>query len=196
MPQVVVQIAADADDGTEFNNSSWVVSGSEDIGWAGQFVNGGFRFIGVTIPAGATIVSAKLTVKEISFNAGGSLTVTIAAWKTNNPPVFDSTNRPSVVTKTTATASWTFNSSTNLGTTFDSSDFANVISELYAAYGFNNSSIAIAVIGGGSGNDAILEDFAGVPADSARLTIVYSLPPAFPIGSKTRPRAFAPGLGR
>jgi hypothetical protein len=174
MAQIVVQIAADGDDGRD-DGTNWVFNSSLDqIGFSSVKRSAGFRFIGITIAAGATITSAKITVKQNNFDTGSSLTTLIAAWKTNNPAQFDNTNRPSVVTQTTANVSWTYNTATNQGQVFDSPDISSIISELYTTFGFNNSSLSIVVIGNASGDASYLEDFFAGTGHSAILTINYT----------------------
>lgn len=174
MSQLIVHITADADDGRDDGSAWTAVQNGDTVGFSSVVRSAGFRFTGITIAPGATITSATLTVYENNFDTGGAMTVTVAAWKTNNPAAFDSTNRPSAVAKTTATVSWTFNSSTNLFTSFDSPDLGSVISELYAAYGFSSSSVAITVVGGGSGNSAYFEDLHAAAGHEAILTINYT----------------------
>jgi hypothetical protein len=180
MAQIIVPIAADADDGDEINGTSWSIATggqTQRIGYVpgqSEYYSPGWRFTGITIPAGATIDSATITVREINYQNGGSLTTTLYGWDTNNPAVFDSTNRPSVVTKTTANVSWTFNATTNLSTTFNTPDIKTIIQELLDSYTMSSSSIALMAIATASGGDAVFEDYSHANTNHAILTIDYT----------------------
>lgn len=101
-PTVNASIAADADDGYE-TGGAW--TGGETVHFLGEFSGTGYhtglRFSGITIAQGSTISQADLS-QYVSTTNGDGGTGTIYCRATDNAAVFDGSNRPSTVTKTTA----------------------------------------------------------------------------------------------
>ena len=139
MVQVIVSVAAGADDGhidgsSFFNTSTSLYAGK--AGAASQ--NMWFRFDGITVPKNAVITSAYLRLYFESHpsddppgaNAGGF----IAAEDADDPAAFDSYSGGSDPwtgrTATSATVSWPLSLSWSDGSSQDSPDIKTVVQEL------------------------------------------------------------------
>lgn len=118
------RIVAGSDDGYKVNGGSYF--GTSNAWSCGGTTIGCLRFTAVSIPQGATILSAKLTLKAWQ-NDIENITVDIFGIDEDNTTTFssDPTGRP----LTTASASWNRNGTTG-GNIYDTSDFTAVVQEL------------------------------------------------------------------
>ena len=105
-PTVNVSIAASADDGQEVQGVGWNSSANDSNfgAYSGTTYNMGLRFTGINIANAVTLDSATLSVHANAHYGTGGLG-TLWGRAADNPAAFDSSNRPSGVTKTTANTS-------------------------------------------------------------------------------------------
>jgi hypothetical protein len=104
-PTVTASPTAGADDGYEAENVPAWNSSNIYVGcyhaYGVEKMNAGILFRNVTVPQGATVTSATLDV-NVSARTGSGGAGTIYARSAANPGVFNSSNRPSGVSKTAA----------------------------------------------------------------------------------------------
>lgn len=105
-PTVNVSVAASADDGQEVVGVGWSSGGSDaNFGaYSGTTYHMGLRFTGITIANATTLDSATLACHANAHYGTGGLG-TLWGRGADNPAAFDTSNRPSGVTKTTANTS-------------------------------------------------------------------------------------------
>lgn len=137
-PTVNVSVAAGADDGFEERKTSafWNSSNTNNVFGRGNGSPGydkhlGIRFQNVGVPQGATITSATLTVKTGYCNSG-TVSGTLFGRLEENPGVFNSSNFPSQVARTSASVAagpWSANTTYNIAVT-------NIVQELVNQSGF------------------------------------------------------------
>lgn len=136
----------------------------------GNVLNGGFRFTGVTIPQGATITSAVLTVYT---NNSNSTPVNIHCEAVDDSAALTTSRIPSGWTKT-AGASKTFTRA-NTGTT--TAPFTAELQAVVDRTGWSNSNaLGVALIGtpGAGGVSMMLEGVANVLTNAPSITVVYT----------------------
>ena len=169
--EIIKSVATGADDGFTgswgfYSTLTWL-----QVGNPGSPYNDWFRFTGITIPKGATIVHAYLVIGESSWAVGTNLK--ISAEKTANPTAPTSNANEASKVRTTASVVW--NSGSSDGAYHNSPDIASVIQELVNNFSYTTgSAIQILVDNNGSTspNQALLNSFeSGTPP---KLDIVYS----------------------
>jgi len=171
-----VHIAATGDDGHQYGTGAW----DNTVVYGGYNERACMRFLGITIPSGATITAAHINVYESNYNTPGTAYTKLRAVKAANPAQFSSGNLPSDGTYTTAGVDWDFDCATVFQTRFDSSDIKSVIQELVDAYGgLSNAAISIVAQDDGtaSGVSPVFEDYSAAGTDEAYLDISWSLYP-------------------
>lgn len=159
-------------DGTFYDPASstvWIGNGSSTTS---SYT--GLRFNNVTIPKGATITSAIITV----YNPGSSwinTSLTISAEAIGNSPTFSSTNTPSQRKLTTSQISWTDNSQWLANTSYQLSDISPVIQEIINRSDWNSgNSLSIIMKGiGSSWGRKYVSSFDGSPTNAPQLVISY-----------------------
>jgi len=137
-------IAASSDDAAEYAGT--VTLNGTGIGFYYSDYYGGFRFTSVTIPQGATIDSATLTL-TVASTSNDNPNLSIAGQAIDNAPTFaTSSNNITTRTKTTASVSW---NGTDIGTgAKDSPDIKSVIQEIINRPGWaSGNSLALLVRG-------------------------------------------------
>jgi hypothetical protein len=110
-------IVDNGDDGRE-GSFGWQATPGSDwiiVGNPGSSQHGGFRFTNITIPQGATISSAVITLNQAQDSgADGSANAEWFAWDTDNAAQFvNAGDMPSNVTPTTANTTYTQSATTN-----------------------------------------------------------------------------------
>jgi hypothetical protein len=171
-----VHVSATGDDGHQYGTGAW----DDTVVYGGYNERACMRFLGITIPSGATITAAHINVYESNYNTPGTAYTKLRAVKAANPAQFSSGNLPSNGTYTTAGVDWDFDCATVLQTRFDSSDIKSVIQELVDAYGgLSNAAISIVAQDDGtaSGVSPVFEDYSAAGTDEAYLDISWSLDP-------------------
>jgi RHS repeat-associated protein len=141
-------VATGADDGFsgsgDFDNTDdWYEIGHPD---SSTTYNTWFRFTGITIPAGATIEDAYLTLVQGQFDSGTVLK--ISAEKAANPTAPTSQSNHTSRVRTTANVAWTSGYSDY--NWHNSPSFPTVIQELVNSYTYSSSAIQILVDNNGS----------------------------------------------
>lgn len=141
------QIAASADDAQQ--SADTVTLGDNNINISATTQYGGFRFNNVTIPAGATINSADITLTTYSDSYDDPDT-TIYGEDIDDAPAFTTTtNNISGRTLTTASVAWT---ATNIGTANKASpDIKSIIQEIIDRPGWTSGNDIAIIIKGNSG---------------------------------------------
>jgi RHS repeat-associated protein len=140
-------VATAADDGfsgsgTFDNTDSWYE--------VGQPYNAWFRFTGITIPAGATIIAAHLVTIEGQWGSGTSLK--ISADNSQSPVAPTSQSDLAGKTRTSTNVSWTSGSSDYQW--HNSPDFTSVIQQLVNSFAYSNGAIQILVDNNNSSSGA------------------------------------------
>lgn len=190
MTALSLTIAANADDGfarapSAFNASSVQVGDSG----AAQFDNGSFfRYLNVTIPNGATITSATLTLRATNTPAAYPAT-TLSLDAADNATAPTSGAGWTSRVRTTANAAWT-PTAWAFGVFYTSPSFAAAVQEVVNRPGWASGNALLvlwdtAVAGwGGVVNNLQASDYSGNPTLAAVLDITYTTgAPAGPGGS-------------
>jgi hypothetical protein len=148
MATVTIQVEANADDGDRnyddglgdwvfANDGNYVRTGSDNQGSGAFDITCYFRFLSVGIPAGSTILTAKLQYKLNTAYSTSSKTCDIHAEDADSAGAIanDSAMTTSQAAATSAKTTW--NLATSSSTSFlDSDDFAAVIAEVVARSGW------------------------------------------------------------
>jgi type IV pilus assembly protein PilY1 len=127
-------VNAEADDGRWAEGNSTINTTGQllmgyDSGTTKQ-TNTFVRFTNVTIPKGATILSAKLTMLSAYTTSAATVKVKINAVKAANPTAPATYSAAEDATRTTASVAWDGVAATTDGVWFDTPDFAAVVQEL------------------------------------------------------------------
>ena len=171
---LVVRVAANGDDAVEFLGDSvegqnrdpkrwfegwvWVNSAFLDLGWAPfhNLTEAGFRFPGVTVPAGAIVTSAVLQVTADDpegtgggFPTTGALSLTIAGELSLNPggftqpgveeTNFDITTRP----RTTASVTWDITADWAPDEVHQAPDASSILQEIIDQTGWSSGDAVV-----------------------------------------------------
>jgi len=196
MATVTIQVEANADDGERYydsgmdewvfsNSGNYVRTGSINEGMGAFDLNCYFRFLSVGIPAGSTILTAKLQYKLNTSYSTSSKTCDIHAEDTDNAGAIanDSAMTTSQAAATSAKTTW--NLATSSSTSFlDSDDFAAVIAEVVARSGWaSGQNITIHLLnptdaGMMSGNEMRIKTHeVSSGADAVKLVVTYTAAP-------------------
>lgn len=106
-----------------------------EIGYRTASTNNGLRFTNVTVPNGATINSAKITLKANNNYSNATCKVKIYGVDEDNFSGFGGTVKPSTITKTTAVSNWTIGS-WSANTAYDSADISTSVAEITSRAGW------------------------------------------------------------
>ncbi len=153
--EITKSIAAGADDGFSGSwayarNTSWC-----EIGNPGSPYNAWFRFTGIDIPAGATILEARLELVQSSWPSGARLK--IRAEKTASPTAPTSTADHAARARTAAGIDWDTGYSDR--SYHASPDFAPVIQELVNSFSYDGGVIQVLVDNDAATAEAIWRTF-------------------------------------
>lgn len=189
---VSVQVDASANDVTEDTSYSETLSPIY-IGNSGTTTPSftGLRFTNVTIPPGAQITSATLSVYSTQSQWIG-YTVSIAGEAVGNSPAFSSSNLPSQRSLTSPAVVYSSDVPWAANTWYNLPDISSVIQPIINLPGWSSGN-AISIIIQGSGSSSwgrkFIQSFDGSPAYAAKLSIVYSTsgltPPPSPTSTAT-----------
>lgn len=165
-----LEISTDADDA--YDNNGSLQTGSTQL-LVGQFIGAindvGLRFSGCTIPAGATIDSATLTIEVLSVGSTGGVSI-VQGHETNDAGTWAS-DGPATVPVTTANVTRT------LGTVqTEAFDVAAIIQEIVDSQSGISNNIAFVVNDNGSANGrfSFIEARENVGTAHATLDITYT----------------------
>lgn len=184
MPSISIPVAASTDD-CRYNASipSFVLNQIDN--WFGnRFFSGnqdwqtGMRFLGITIPKNATIVSATLTFKARITDASTGVNLRIEGEAVDDAATFVDAANFTARPRTTANASWSPGSWVS-GTSYVTADFAAVIQELVNRAGWvSGNDLVLFVKDNGSDQGAdhyrIAYAYDNAAGDAPILDIVYS----------------------
>jgi len=194
MATVTVQVEANADDGYRvdsgagftFDNSAAFVSiGAVNPGPGSTDTTCYFRFLSVGIPAGSTILTAKLQYKLNRAYSDSSRTCDIHAEDADSAGAIanDSALTTSQGAATTAKTTWTIATSSDTTNFLDSADFAAVIAEVVARGGWaSGQNITIHLLNPTDANmsediEMRIKSHDSAGADAAKLVVTYTAPP-------------------
>ena len=148
MASVTVQVEANADDGyrvgdgmggfTYNNNADYVSIGALNPGGGSSDTTCYFRFLSVGIPAGSTILTAKLQYKLHENYSVSSKTCDIHAEDADSAGAIanDSAMTTSQAAKTSQKTTWTLATSSDTTNFLDSADFTTVIAAVVGRGGW------------------------------------------------------------
>lgn len=200
MAQVTSRIAQNTDGMNDRYNSHWSPTWRHESGtygesgsfgnseefelfseWYGGIYDISWRFQNITIPQGATITSAKITV--IRNSGGGSdhwLYRKLRGVAQDDNSTFSTSDTAQTRSHTTAAVDWDFlvPASGTFGDVFDSADITSIIQEIIDRGGWaSGNSIAIYNQDDGTPNGNFLDYkyYSSYPNDAALLTITYEL---------------------
>ena len=157
------------DDGT--NYTSGVIFGKE----GGTSSYSGLRYMNVTIPQGATITSAELSVKA-GTNFTNSILTNIYCEDVDDSTVFSSSSKPSGRTRTTDFTAWDFSTSWTALSWYDTTDFKNAVQEVINRVGWESgNSLAVIITDDGTtdSTNRYIYNYSSGLAASAEITIGY-----------------------
>lgn len=190
MPEITIQVGSNHADAFESETGGNVYLETGNVQFGRTFQYQFMRFIGVTIPQGATINSAYLNVYSkssgLGSSSGGNITVALYAEKNSNALGLSSSegeasSEISGLPRTTQTVNWVmpaFADGTNL---YTSGDIAAILQEIINQPDWQNGNAIniLGDVGAGSGtaNYRIIYGYESSPSFSSFLQINYSLPP-------------------
>ncbi len=185
--EITKAVAAGPDDGMSgswgfYSNLSWY-----ELGNPGSAYGGWFRFTGISIPQGATILAARLEVVETSWPSG--IALKLSAEQGAAPAAPTSTADRNARVRTSASVAW--NAGVADWAYHNSPDISTVIQELVNSRAYDNGVIQLLVDNNGSTGEAVGRTFES--GQAPRLYIKYQVggiapnhPPVLtPIGNKT-----------
>ncbi|HET6323632.1 MAG TPA: hypothetical protein VFG04_02945 [Planctomycetaceae bacterium] len=169
------QISQSSDDAGQagtaviINNASIQVGGESIGSLVGQ---AGFRFQGVTIPQGATITAASLTL-DFASRSGSPSNSVVGEAADNSATFTTATNNISGRSQTSASATWNMGSITTGNAT--SPDLSSIIQEIVNRVGWvsGNALSLIIEVPHAPANGAVVVAYDGTPANAAQLSITY-----------------------
>jgi hypothetical protein len=138
----------------------------------------GLRFRNISIPAGATILTAEIQFTAAVASGAGTLTVEIAAEANANPALFTTTpNDLGARSKTGSPVPWNLNAAWTVGSPQTTPSFASVVQQVVTLPGWAEGNDIVVLITGTTGT-ALRQAFSydGKSDSAALLTIVYEEP--------------------
>lgn len=134
------------------------------------------RFANVTIPAGATITSARIQVYS-NRSQWLPVSMTLAAEAIGNSPAFSAGNRPSQRTRTAQSVGHSSNTQWQANTWYALEEMALVLQEVVdrADWQSGNSLSVIMTGTGGAWGRKFVTGFDGAAVNAPKLVIVYTL---------------------
>ena len=180
-PAVSGAIAAAADDsckssGGVFNNAA----PDCNIGKYNSIsMHSAFRFTGITIPAGAVITAAYITIKAQYTRSGQSALGKIWGEDVAAPAQFGAAEDFTARTLTAASVDWNPAAAWVAESTYDSPDLSTIVQELLDSYDFDNGVMSFIWLDNGTAGAYNFQggySFDGDAAKTAVLTIEYAIP--------------------
>jgi type IV pilus assembly protein PilY1 len=171
------QVGASADDADEQSGGLMALTSATLLNVDGANEWNGVRFLAVTIPVGATIEAAYLTLNFPTASLDEP-DVTISGLDTANPGTFTTdANNISGRTRTTASVNW---ASANLGApgNFNTADLSAIVAELVASYDYSAGSAMGFVWTSRAGDvarDTSITAYDGTAASAPKLHIEYRI---------------------
>ena len=173
MTTIDVQIPGTYNDGYVENNTLSLLA--IYIGRSATDRNFFLYFPGITIPAGATIDAAYISVRARS-TASGTVAARIYAEDAASPERVDDAGDITAKTKTTNYVDWT-PSGWSSGDWYNSPSIKTIIQELVDSYTYSSSPIQLLIVNNGSAESAYrkISDYSDSPAYAAKLHIEYTV---------------------
>lgn len=169
------RIGAATEDGYIISGFAWTTGGDLTVGKTnGSSFTAGIRPVSVTIPQGATINSAKITLNPIQ-NDADTPDVTIKGIDEDNTASFSSD--PTGRDTTTATVNWTIPSTTE-DVPIDSPSIVTIVQEIVDRVGWTSGNAMGFLIddnGSASNEQVSFDSYDNTPAKAALLTVNYGV---------------------
>lgn len=171
---VEYRVSSGADDasGMKYGASQDLSGASLSIGSSAA----GMRFVGVQVPPGAVIKSAKLSVCSFTYGLTGSIEGRIRAEAADNPADF-SGRRVATLKGTSASQAWNWDSTPwTANTSYESPDLRTVLQEIIDRPGWSSGNAVVILYSCTSyDDDRRFWSFDGAPEKAARLKITYEI---------------------
>lgn len=146
------------------------------LGYAGISTIGAFRFVNVTIPSGATILTAKVTIQHYGSASGTTVNVRIKGQSDSNPITFSTVADFDARTKTTAFIDWNNLPDMDADTDYDTPDITSIIQEIIGIAGWaSGNSLVLFFEDNGSTNYRQPGSYNYSTTVCARLDVTYSI---------------------
>jgi hypothetical protein len=171
---LVLAVAAGADDVNEVTNTLTAADTTLFVGTATGLSHAGLRFSGVSIPAGATVTSARLQVRA-SATQWNAMQFEWAAEASGNAAPFTASSRPSQRALGTARVAHASDAQWIAGTWYTLEELAPVLQGVVARPDWAaGNSVALVLRGtGGSWSRKFFSAFESGAANAARLVVSY-----------------------
>lgn len=169
------QVAASADDVERYGATNCRTSNTVIyLGSPGVSIAGGFRFTNVTIPAGATILTAKITLTHYNALTGTGCNVRIRGQASNDTITFSDYVDYDARPQTSHYEDWAMPDMAS-DTEYDSPDLSPIVQEIIAISGWaSGNSLVLFLNDNGSTNYRQPYAYDGNPAFAAKLTATWS----------------------
>ena len=173
MTTIDVQIADSYKDGSESNNYLYMTT--VRIGNYSNDYSFFLYFTGITIPAGATINAAYISMRS-KTSLFGTPVARIYAEDAASPGCVDEVGDIDAKTKTTNYVDWTISNWT-MGEWYNSPSIKTIIQELVDSYTYSSSPIQLLILNNGSPANAYrnIYDYFNGSASAAKLHIEYTV---------------------
>ena len=176
-----LQIAAGADDG--YTREPDIFDSAAAIYYLGSLGEGAeidafCRFTGVTIPQGATITVATLTLTSEAALSSVTMRTNVAAEDADNPVAPTSYAIMTARVRTSTFVVWDFTTNWVLDGEYSPPDLAAVIQEVVNRGGWSSGNALIVFVDNDASTDTThrrVHSYDGTPAKSAKLDITYHL---------------------
>lgn len=175
MTTIDVQIVDSYKDGHGADEYDYLDLTSIYIGRSGVDFDFFLYFTGITIPEGATIDVAYISVRGGSGHSGTPV-ARIYAEDAASPECVDEAGDIAAKTKTTTYVDWTLSGWSN-GNWYNSPSIKTIIQELVDSYAYSASPIQLLILNNGSPENAYsnIYDYNNGPASAAKLHIEYTV---------------------
>lgn len=164
------QVGASSDDARENAGTVGLTAASINAGGATHRL--GFRWPNVTVPNGATITSATLSLYVTSTANDTPNGATVGMQAADNAATFTTgTNDISGRTRT-STVAW---SGSNIGDGWKTLDLTSQVQEVVNRSGWTSGNAMAAILAGVVGSNLTVTAWDGTPSQAAKLDIVYTV---------------------
>jgi hypothetical protein len=171
---LVFTIQSGADDVYEDNGIDPASNHSFFGFWNGLNETSGLRFSNVTIPKGATISNAFLTLRAMADDDSSSTSARVRGIAADNATAFTSASRPSQGPFTSATVAWT-SGPWSAGTNQTSPNLASVIQEITSRPNWvSGNALALSILNNGTTENSDRGFFQYEAGSPATLTITFT----------------------
>jgi hypothetical protein len=189
MPTLNHQVGASSDDARE-NSGAMGLTGAS-INSSGTNQKLGFRWTNIACPNAAPIVSAIITFYITSTANDTPNGATVGLEDTDNAATF-TTGANNITNRTrTSTVAW---NGANIGAGAHTVDVTSQFQTVVNRAGWVSGNAAAALVYGVSGTDVTLDTYDGLPANAAKLDIVYLTSGANPKVARVRLTARVGGV--